>query len=238
MDEFRIRPFGEAALLVEFDAVVDPAVNAAVLALDRAVAQAAIPGVIETVPSFRALLVQFDPIRTEGGAVADALSGLEPDRQAGGSGRVVTLPVAYGGDAGPDLADVAERVGLSETAVIEAHSGADHSVYMLGFLPGLPYLGGLPEALYLPRRTDPRIDVPARSVAIAVGQTVIYPKVSPGGWHLIGRTPAEMFDLRRDQPALVAPGDIVRFEPISVQDLAKLEGAVAAGDWMPEVQDA
>lgn len=223
MEEPRFLPFGDAALLVEFGDRVDPALSARVMGLDARLAAADIPGLIETAPSFRSLMVQFDPLETEGEAVAAAIRPLCAGLDAAEpEGRLWRVPVCYEGDLATDLEDVAARAGLAPEAVVALHAEAEHSVYMIGFLPGCPYLGGLPAEIDLPRRTDPRVRVPKGSVAIAAGLTVIYPVESPGGWNLIGRTPVPLFDPGAAPPALFAPGDRVRFEPVGRADYDRL----------------
>jgi KipI family sensor histidine kinase inhibitor len=217
----RYRPFGDAALIVEFGETVDRALAEAVLALDRAVAERPPPGLIETAPSFRSLLVRFEPLETDAAAVEAALRALAPRPQAA-AGRLWRLPCCYDPELGLDLEETAERAGLSPEAAARRHAEAEHFAFMIGFLPGAPYLGGLPQELDAPRRRDPRTRVPAGSVAIAVGLTTIYPVESPGGWHVLGRTPAPLFDPGRDPPALLAPGDRVRFEPVSRAEYDRL----------------
>jgi inhibitor of KinA len=140
------------------------------------------------------------------------------DDEAMPPARLVEIPVCYGGDLGPDLADVASRHGLSEADVVTLHSDAVYLVHMVGFMPGFAYLGGLDARIVTPRRASPRRAVPAGAVGIGGEQTGVYPMVSPGGWNLIGRTPRAMFDSTRDAPALLAMGDRVRFRPISRSD--------------------
>ncbi len=144
------------------------------------------------------------------------------------------FPAAYGGAVGPDLAEVAEATGLSEERVVALHLAVEHHVYMLGFLPGAPYLGDLPKEIDLPRRAEPRVATPAGSVAIAIGLTVIYPVESPGGWRLLGRTPVRLFDVADDPPALLSPGDAIRFERASAEETASLAARAAEGAWRPE----
>ncbi|MEL6197433.1 MAG: 5-oxoprolinase subunit PxpB [Pseudomonadota bacterium] len=247
----RFLPFGDAAVIVEFGARKDRALSAAVLALDAAVGAAVaagagapegpFAGLRETAPSFRSLLVQFDPIVTDAARIEAGIRALLPDLAAGGErgeARLWRLPACYEGDYAPDLAAVAAAAGLSAGAVVEMHASITHHVYMIGFLPGCPYMGDLPAAIDLPRRADPRIAVPAGSVAIAVGLTVIYPFESPGGWHLIGRTPAALFDpaaeAKAAAPVLLSPGDAVVFEPVGGADYARIARAAAAGDWAPD----
>ena len=229
MTEIRYLPSGDCAMAVEFGDRVDRAVNARVMALHRAVTREPPEGVIETVPTFRSLLVHYDPLVLDAARLREALEALRPEAaEADERGRTLTLPVAYGGDHGPDLAEVAGSAGITPDEVVRMHSGIAHHVYMIGFAPGHPYLGDLPEALTLPRRATPRTRLAAGSVAIAVGQTVIYPFPSPGGWHVIGRTPAVLFDIGRDPPALLAAGDRVRFRPVDAGDYEALAARPAA----------
>lgn len=236
--EPRILPGGDAALVVEFGDAVDPALNTQVLALDARVATAAIPGVLETVPSFRSLLVLFDPLVTDGESVASALRTVLSESGAASTApaRRWRLPCCYDGDLAPDLDAVAEATGLAPAGVIERHAETEFRVYMVGFLPGAPYLGDLPPELALPRLSEPRIRVPAGSVAIAMGLSVVYPVESPGGWRLIGRTPAPLFAIDDDPPALLAPGDRLRFDPVSRAEYDQLLAAATAGDWRPEAE--
>jgi len=221
---------GDTALSVEFGDRVDRRISGLVLALDRRLAQARLPGIVEAVPTFRALMVHYDPLAASYGEIAAALErlliGLQPV-EAGG--RLWTLPVCYEGELAPDLADVAARTGLAPEAVVASHSAPTYRVYMLGFLPGYPYMGELPRELHLPRRENPRIKVPMGSVSIAVDQTSIYSFESPGGWHLIGRTPVRLFDPRRAAWALLEPGDEVRFNPVDRARFDALDRAAAEG---------
>jgi inhibitor of KinA len=182
------------------------------------------------VPTFRSLMVYFDPLATGRAALQRAIAGLV---ERGGDAAATTtlwhIPACYDAAFAPDLAEVAERTGLAAETVVELHSGTRFHVYMIGFLPGFPYLGDLPAALALPRRADPRLKVPAGAIAIATTLSAIYPHESPGGWHLIGATPVSLFDPARPRPALLAPGDAVVFEPIGPDDFTAIKAAVAAG---------
>lgn len=224
-------PVGDTGLLASFEQRIAQSVGAAVAALNTRVAAAAIPGVVETVPAFASLLIFYDPLVTEYDSVADAVQKLAQapgSDTAAGEGRLVEIPVCYGGTFGPDLPFVAEHAGLTEKEVIELHAGREYRIYMLGFLPGFPYLGGLDERLFTPRLASPRTAIPAGSVGIGGEQTGVYPIASPGGWQLIGRTPLKLFD-----PAAgalpYAAGDRIRFKPITREAfdaIAKKEGTV------------
>jgi inhibitor of KinA len=207
---------GDRALVVEFGDRVDRALSEGVLRLNAAIRSERPAGVVETVPTFRSLTIYFDPVVTTRSQLESAIDGLLHRKR--GSRIAATLwriPVCYEDEFAPDLAEVARLTGLTRAEVVALHSGTRYHVYMLGFLPGFPYMGDLPPKLALPRRADPRVRVPAGSISIATSLTAIYPYESPGGWHLIGSTPVRLFDIARQQPALLAPGDAVIFEPIN-----------------------
>jgi KipI family sensor histidine kinase inhibitor len=168
------------------------------------------------------LLVSYDPILSKYDEMCDRLDSfvteLDAIVEAAGESRIVELPVVYGGEDGPDLGNVAEHADLSAQEVIDIHSGVDYRVYMIGFAPGFPYLGGLDQRIATPRLKTPRINVPAGSVGIAESQTGVYPNASPGGWQLIGRTASALFDVTKSSPSLITPGSKVRFVPVQSHD--------------------
>jgi len=206
---------GDAALVVEFGDAIDLEINRRVHALARVLAENPLPGLGEAVPSYRSLLVHYDPLQLAHAEVesfvTEALQRCEDALLP--EPRLVEIPTIYGGEHGPDIGFVAEHNGLTVEEVIRFHSEATYTVYMLGFTPGFPYLGGLPEALATPRLETPRQRVPAGSVGIAGAQTGVYPLATPGGWRLIGWTPVVLFDPARTPPAFLQPGDQVRFVP-------------------------
>jgi inhibitor of KinA len=222
---------GDTALVVEFGDRVDQRLSGLVLALAHRLEDAAIPGVVEAVPTFRSLLVHYDPLRLKQAELKRRLAPLLDGLQAAESaGRHWRIPACYDPSLGLDLVDVAQRTGLTAGEVAERHSGAMHHVYMMGFLPGLPYLGGLPPEFELPRRENPRIKVPSGAVAVAMAMTVIYPLESPGGWHILARTPVPLWDMRRNPPSLLAAGDKVMFQPVSLGEYEALLARAAAGN--------
>jgi KipI family sensor histidine kinase inhibitor len=226
---------GDTALVVEYGEIIDPALIAAVQRLDRRLAAARLPGIVETVPSFRSLMVHYDPLAT---SRADLVAALEALGDGGSdevtaAGRSWRLPACYEGDFAPDLADVAAATGLAAAEVTETHASNAFSVAVVGFLPGCPFLAELPAAFDLPRRTEPRTRVPAGSVAVAQKLSVIYPTESPGGWHLIGNCPVPLFDAGWEVPALLAPADTVRFRPIDAAEHARILAAARAGEYDP-----
>jgi KipI family sensor histidine kinase inhibitor len=218
---------GDRALVVEFGDRVDRRLSERVLRLDAIIRSNPPPGIVETVPTFRSLAVYYDPLLTSRGELQRAITPLLDLRDNPRTGaKLWQVPVCYEGEFAPDLAEVARLTGLTPNDVVALHSGTRFHVYMLGFLPGFPYMGDLPSQLALPRRADPRLRVPAGSISIATSLTAIYPYESPGGWHLIGATPIRMFDPERSEPALFAPGDAVRFEPIDAAEFAAIRKAV------------
>ena len=198
-------------------------------------------GVRDLVPGLTNLLIQYDSLVTE---PEELIRQTEPLLEKLGTmaavpARCWEMPVIYGGAYGPDLEDVSATLGLTEDEVVSCHQARELEVSIMGFLPGLGYLTGMDEVLALPRRSSPRQKVPPRSVAIAMTQSVIYPLESPGGWHLLGRVPFELFDPRRDEPVLLRPGDRIRFYAVSEAEFLQLEEAAANGTWqiMPQTQD-
>ena len=206
---------------MELGDAIDLALNARVRGLDRALRDRPFPGFREAVPTYRSLLVLYDPRASRFAEACAALGALADAAPAADlTGRLVTVPTRYGGDDGPDLAEVARAHGLTEAEAVAAHSSHEYTAFMLGFMAGFAYLGTVAAALETPRRSTPRLKVPAGSVAIAGRQTGIYPVTSPGGWNLIGRTSIRLFDPLTDPPSLIQAGDRVRFVP--VDELAPL----------------
>jgi len=212
----RLHPLGDAALLCELPAPATLAAQQQIWALAAQAAQW--PGVEELLPGMNNLTLTFDRARTSLDELLARVTQTWPRLKSTAiEGREIEIPVAYGGDDGPDLADVAAHTGLTPAEVVRRHSEARYVVYFLGFLPGFAFMGGLPPELATPRRSEPRVAVPARSVGIGGEQTGIYPLVSPGGWQLIGRTRLELFDPRAAEPTLLRPGDRVRFVAESIR---------------------
>lgn len=211
MSDFKIRAMGDAALLVELGNALDVAINACVHALARNLQS--VRGVLATVPGYTTLLVEYDAAVCEYDALCAEISHvaeMENDSSTNDA-RVIEIPVQYGGEMGPDLEFVAAHNNLSPDQIIEIHTREIYQVFMLGFAPGFPYLGIVDEKIAAPRLESPRARVPKGSVGIAGRQTGIYPRESPGGWRLIGRTDVKLFDAHDEPPTLVRAGDRVRF---------------------------
>jgi inhibitor of KinA len=223
----RVVPAGDSALTVEFGDGIDAAVNDQVLSFADQVAASDIEGLLEVVPAYRSATVYVDPLIADVEPLGERIAELAratPLRRSR-PGQVIEIPVAYGGEFGPDLETVAGYAKLSPEEVTVLHTSIDYRCYMLGFSPGFPYLGLVPEAMAMPRRAEPRVRVPAGSVGIAGRQTGIYPQATPGGWQVIGRTPVRLYDPGRLQPFLIAPGDRVRFLRIAPDEFERLSHA-------------
>jgi inhibitor of KinA len=223
-EKARFRTAGDRGLLVEYGDVIDPDVNNKVRSMAMVIEQNSPEGVTETIPTYRSLLVVYEPSITNPAKLQKTLKTLEarlgeikippPD--------TVEIPVCYGGEFGPDIAVVAQTHNLTVEEVIELHCQPEYLIYMVGFTPGFPFLGGLSERLYTPRLETPRTLVPEGSVGIANNQTGIYPVASPGGWQLIGRTPLKLFVPSRRNPFLYQAGDHIKFNSISPEEYARL----------------
>ncbi len=222
----RMIQLSESAVTVEFGDTIDLRTNELVLAFTTAVDQAGIPGFMEVVPTYRCATIYFDALLTDAATIMKNLQTLTVNA-AGAPSRpplTHTIPVWYGGAAGPDLPNIARQAGLTPEEAGELHASITYRVFMLGFSPGFPYLGSVPAPLATPRLPTPRKLVAAGSVGIAGTQTGIYPQASPGGWRIIGRTPVVLFHLDRPNPFLFAPGDQVRFVAIEEDEFFQLAG--------------
>lgn len=224
-DDGAIVPAGDAAVVVRVGRTIGPRTHQRVMRLLAQLEAAHLPGVLDLVPAYASLLVHFDPLLTGASTIAAALGAGSMAQVARLRPHLVRVPVRYGGEAGPDLAAIAQQLGISADEVVRLHTTTIQRVYFIGFLAGFPYLGELPPALAVPRLAIPRPRVPAGSVAIAQRQTGIYPVASPGGWQLIGQTTVALFDPQHDPPALLRPGDRVRFVPVADPAAAPTIGA-------------
>jgi KipI family sensor histidine kinase inhibitor len=229
-------PCGDAAVTIEFGTAIDPAISARVLALDAALNAEPVPGLIETVPTYRSLMVQFDPLVLDFGGLEQRVAALVPNLDtATKSGRRWKVPVVYGGSFGIDLGATAERHGLTPAQLIDRHAAPVYRVYMIGFMPGFVYLGGLDPSIATPRRTDPRPMTPAGVVSIGGIQALIAGQAMPSGWHLLGRTPVRTFMPGREPAFLIEAGDEVVFQPVDAARWDALERAADAGEPVAEL---
>jgi len=216
---------GDRAVLVKFGESIDLSINRKVHALCRAIEQSKIVGAEECVPTYASLLVYYNPLKTSYERLVYQLKDLEPKLDEF-SAKIETwqveVPTVYGGEFGPDLLNVAKHHNLTPEEVVRIHSETEYTVYMIGFIEGFPYMGKVPDSIATPRLETPRLKVPAGSVGIAGNQTGIYPAESPGGWQIIGRTPLKLFNPHARQPALLQPGDRVRFKSITEAEFEKI----------------
>lgn len=237
--QIKIVPEGDAALLIQLEQAIRPDIAARLSALVKLIRQQKIEGIVDLIPTYCSLLVQYNPLVVSYEALRKRLASITRMelKTDAWKKKIWEIPVCYGGLFGPDLSTIAAHAGLSEKEVIRLHSGRDYLIYMLGFLPGFTYLGGLDERIHTPRLGTPRKRILAGSVGIGGSQTGIYPMDSPGGWQLMGMTPVKTYDPNRAKPILVEAGDYIRFVPISESEYALLQKAVEAGTYTVTVRE-
>lgn len=233
-----ISPVGDRAISIDFGQVIDPTINRHIRQTIERIKELQLDGIIELVPTYCALLVEYDAMLY---SYSEICNIIEPTLEEGMTNTtnelvtVVEVPTVYGGDFGPDLSFVASHNHLSEDEVISIHSGTDYLVYMLGFIPGFTYLGGMDSRIATPRLSSPRTLIPAGSVGIAGEQTGTYPSDSPGGWQIIGRTPVTMYDMSKAQAALLKAGDYVRYVPIDESEFHRIKAL--GTDYVPVIRE-
>src|SRR5467141_520124 len=232
----RILPSGDSAITVEFSRNIDDAANQRVLALDRTLAREPIAGVNETVPTYRSLLVHYDPVQIDFGTLSENLVSLAqrpvpPETKA----RRWRIPVVYGGEDGVDLEDVAKTLKTTPDEIVARHVAGDYRVAMLGFTPGWSYLSGLERSLHMPRRQNPRLLTPAGTISIGGVQAGVQCLAGPSGWHLLGRTAVKTYQLHRDPTFLLEPGDRVTFSAVDAKTFAEQDRAAEGGEIVAEL---
>lgn len=218
-------PVGDCALSAVFGDKISPDINKRIRHVVTALSEETASGIVEMVPTYASLLVVYDPLIVSYEELCHHIRCIAADAKSGETSdtvRIVEIPTVYGGEYGMDIENVCNHTGLSESEVVAMHSGTDYLVYMLGFIPGFTYLGGMNQALATPRLSTPRTLIPAGSVGIAGAQTGIYPSESPGGWQIIGRTPLTLYDSSKEQPTLLSAGDYVRYVPITEEEYQRI----------------
>jgi KipI family sensor histidine kinase inhibitor len=235
----RILPSGDAAITVEFSRQIDAEANRRVLALDRTLAREAIAGVTETVPTYRSLLVHYDPVQIGFDALGDRLIALaQLPVPASANARRWRIPVVYGGEHGIDLEDVAKTLDTTADDIVARHVAGDYRVAMIGFTPGWSYLSGLEDFLQMPRRQNPRLLTPAGTISIGGVQTGVQCLAGPSGWHLLGRTAVRTYQLHRDPTFLLEPGDAVTFSAVDEKTFTEQDRAAAQGEIVAELMSS
>lgn len=233
MDSVRFLPAGDTSLSVEFGNEISVSINKQIRAFTIALEKSSIPGIVELIPTYRSLLVQYNPLEIGYDSLLFRLKGLlaQINQIEIPPSDVLEIPVLYGGDEGPDLAFVAQHNGLTPEEVIKIHTSTEYLIYMLGFTPGFTYLGGMDEKIATPRLETPRVKIPAGSVGIAGAQTGVYPIDSPGGWQLIGLTPVRMYDPTRSEPILPKAGEYIKFYAITRKEFDDIAAQEANGTY-------
>ena len=233
-----ISPVGDRAISIDFGQVIDPTINRHIRQTIERIKELQLEGIIELVPTYCALLVEYDAMLYSYSEICNIIEPTLEEGMANTTNELVTVvevPTVYGGEFGPDLSFVASHNHLSEDEVISIHSGTDYLVYMLGFIPGFTYLGGMDSRIATPRLSSPRTLIPAGSVGIAGEQTGTYPSDSPGGWQIIGRTPVTMYDISKAQAALLKAGDYVRYVPIDESEFHRIKAL--GTDYVPVIHE-
>jgi KipI family sensor histidine kinase inhibitor len=235
----RCLPAGDRNLVVEFGDTISPEINRKIRDFAYALDMTGLAGIHEYVPTYRSLLLTYDPLIISYDDLIKRLQDLENNLAAVDLPKpnVYYLPVAYGGEFGPDLPFVCEHAGLTSEEVIKIHTGTSYLIYMLGFTPGFPYLGGMDTKIAAPRLDSPRTKIPGGSVGIAGSQTGIYPLQSPGGWRLIGQTPVKLFEPAAQKPVLLNAGDYIRFFEVTPEEYHHIAGSAEKGGYTVKISE-
>lgn len=226
----QIKPYGDSAILIEFEQEISQEINAKVNAYHQAITQAKIRGVLACIPAYCSLTISYNPSEIQYKALSQKILHLDFSKETlKENQRLLTIPVCYDEVFGLDLEELAQKKSISKAKIIELHTNTMYQVFMLGFLPGFAYLGKLPDTLHSPRKAKPRLKVPQGSVGLAGYQTGIYPSASSGGWQIIGQTPIQVFDIQQKNPFLFQQGDYVKFKAISLEEFSVLEEKIKEG---------
>ena len=227
-DKIKFLTAGDSAIVMEFGDTIEKEINARIAAVVENLKKKKIDGILDILPTYRSILIIYDPVKISYGEMMDILKGLSKadSNKQSDEVRLIEIPTLYGGEYGPDIDFVAKNAKLSEEEVIKIHSGTDYLVYMMGFIPGFTYLGGLDERIATPRLKSPRLKIDPGSVGIAGSQTGMYPLESPGGWQLIGRTPLKLFDDTKEPPVFIQAGDYIRYVPIDQKEYDRIKEEV------------
>lgn len=227
-DKIKFLTAGDSAIVMEFGNTIEKEINAKIAAVVENLKKKNIDGILDILPTYRSILINYDPVKISYGEMVETLKGLSKSDKANQSDevRLIEIPTLYGKEYGPDIEFVAENANLSVDEVIKIHSGTDYLVYMMGFMPGFTYLGGLDPRIATPRLKSPRLKIEPGSVGIAGSQTGMYPLESPGGWQLIGRTPLKLFDDTKEPPVFIQAGDYIRYVSINKEEYDKIEKEV------------
>ena len=236
-DKIKYLSAGDKAVVMEFGNEISKDINAKIRNVVKSVEEANIDGIVELLPTYRSLMIMYDPLKIEYSELIltlDSMSSKQVDNEEEKI-KIVEFPTVYGGEYGPDINFVAEHNNITVDEVIKIHTGTDYLVYMMGFTPGFTYLGGMSDKIVTPRLASPRTKIPAGSVGIAGAQTGMYPSETPGGWQLIGRTPLKLYDSDKEPPVMLSAGDYVRYVSVSEEEYLEIKKQVEEGTYVVKV---
>ena len=233
-DKIKYLSAGDKAVVMEFGNEISKDINAKIRNVVKSVEEAKVDGIVELLPTYRSLMIMYDPLKIEYSeliSTLDFMSSKQVDNEEEKI-KIVEFPTVYGGEYGPDINFVAEHNNITVDEVIKIHTGTDYLVYMMGFTPGFTYLGGMSDKIVTPRLASPRTKIPAGSVGIAGAQTGMYPSETPGGWQLIGRTPLKLYDSDKEPPVMLSAGDYVRYVSVSEEEYLEIKNQVEEGTYV------
>lgn len=233
-DKIKYLSAGDKAVVMEFGNEISKDINAKIRNVVKSVEEAKVDGIVELLPTYRSLMIMYDPLKIEYSeliSTLDSMSSKQVDNEEEKI-KIVEFPTVYGGEYGPDINFVAEHNNIAVDEVIKIHTGTDYLVYMMGFTPGFTYLGGMSDKIVTPRLASPRTKIPAGSVGIAGAQTGMYPSETPGGWQLIGRTPLKLYDSDKEPPVMLSAGDYVRYVSVSEEEYLEIKKQVEEGTYV------